>query len=703
MYELGKNVDARFKKLIRSYPDKLLELNGIKNLDPFELSERYYSSASIADISIDPNANIGNKSPVNYESEIFKPIKKLHGLYTMWKMVGEYYGITKANQAIKAIIEGKLYFHDLTKCDVPYCFAPDSSFWMHEGRPYGWLPGGPPKKLKSFLGQTVEVAMDMSQEHAGAIGIANVLVNAAYYTYKDKEQIKRAVDLFLYEEIREEVILEVFARVFSHNEADFIKKYGTILDIFKIDQTEEALEKAVMYLYHKEVEDCLQQLVHVLHNCFRIGGDAPFTNLSLFCRETIKRTFAEMTYPDGTKPEDIIDEIMEIQRIFARFFAEGSPITGKGYRFPVCTVNVFAIDRKNFTAEQKKKYPNKKKLVIDKEFLTEMAELNAKRGCFNFHQGEKLASCCRLTSDLAELRKQIRMDSFGNGGLSIGSHRVVTLNLHGIACEAKDTNKPFFNLHRKYMELAEMLLVAHKKWLEYIISTGTLKFFQLKWQDLKMFFSTIGYTGLWDSYYVDNNGDLEAYTLYSDTVLKKMDAFSKAAGRRNKGFAFNVEEAPAEGASPKLAAIDNYLYGDREWYKPVELLSNQMVPLYEDCDCFDRLQVMGDLMNEVSGGAICHFNSDGSLTPEASVRLTFMMIEEYDIPHFAIEIGSTTCVRGHTNPGIHIECPDCGGEIDTWTRRVVGFNTDTKDWNSVRRDWENLRRKVYSLDDLKFN
>ena len=76
-----------------------------------------------------------------------------------------------------------------------------------------------------------------------------------------------------------------------------------------------------------------------------------------------------------------------------------------------------------------------------------------------------------------------------------------------------------------------------------------------------------------------------------------------------------------------------------------------------------------------------------------------MMVEVYHIPHFAINVGSTTCVNGHTTPGIYEKCPECGGEIDTWTIRVVGFNTDTKDWSKERRE-EFKRRQFYGASDL---
>jgi anaerobic ribonucleoside-triphosphate reductase len=712
VFQIGKPLEPAFVELINSFPCEILKLNGISEIDPFILAEEYYQTENVADVSIDPNANISGKSPVNFTLEIFKPILKLRSMNTAWKMIKERWGIQQANECLTACLNGKLYHHDWTKYDVPYCFAPDSTFWMTQGRPYGWLPGGVPNKLQSFIGQTVEVAMDMSQENAGAIGIANVLVNAAFYCYHDRNQVKMGVE-FLKDntDLCNEDIIYVIARFYSHNEEDFEKKVQKATDIYyRQGGTWYACVEAVMSFYDKYVEDLLQHLVHVLHNTFRIGGDSPFTNLSLFCRKTIEKFFEDALYPDMSSPVDIIDEIMHIQFLFAKFFAEGSPLTGKNYRFPICTVNLAVKDWESFTDCEKERYPNKKCLILDREFFYKICRLNARRGTFNYHKGEKLASCCRLTSDLKELINQIKTDTFGNGGMSIGSHRVVACNHHSIACEAIDTGKSFEDVLYKYQGYAEMLLLVHKQWLKKVIDTRTLKFFRIGWADLNMFFSTFGFVGLWDAYdLLDENTDdrtefsqyfKETYHEFAKSTLNQMERVAKTCGQMWEGYAFNVEEVPAENASPKLAKIDNFYYGDRPWYKKVELLSNQMIPVYVDIDPFERLQSMGELMNIVSGGAICHFNIDGSMTEQASIKLTEYIIEECNIPHFAIEIGTTTCIKGHTSVGVHPQCPECNGEIDTWTRRVVGFNSDTKDWASARRDFENMRRVRYGVHNL---
>ena len=58
---------------------------------------------------------------------------------------------------------------------------------------------------------------------------------------------------------------------------------------------------------------------------------------------------------------------------------------------------------------------------------------------------------------------------------------------------------------------------------------------------------------------------------------------------------------------------------------------------------FDRLEVAGELMNKVSGGAILHLNLSSPMTPDASVALSKLLLEKYKITHWAANYGFTVC------------------------------------------------------------
>lgn len=705
-------VEQDFIDVLAEIPAEILKLQGIDKVIPFDMSEEYFKTELVADASIDPNANVSGKSPVNFYSEVFKPQLKLRSYYELWKKLFENDGRWAANQVLIKLLNGTLYFHDITKIDIPYCFAFDTSFILFEGRKYGWLVSRPPKRSSSFIGQVVETTMDFSQQLAGAVGIPNLITNLAYFTRKERAELHRIVDKFATEyEVSLGVAMFLGGLGYSSGKFDFEVDCDKVEQVIQGNMkngvsTHEAVDRA----YDKYVEDLLQQFVHVMHNTFRIGGDSPFTNISIFDREILKGLFSGGVYPDHTKIVDNIEEIIRVQNIFVEFFIKGSPETGKKYRFPVVTVNV-----KKWTEEDANKGLCSREEVgkiADLDYFHYLVDKNLKRGTFNIHVGEKIASCCRLTSDLSVLKDTVKADTFGNGGISIGSHRVVAVNLHRVAIEHLEltrsgtnqaTFKEYFEFH---LEMVKMCLVAHKQILESRVKAGFLQFFNHNWCNLNQFFSTIGYTGLWDAAEVlmrcNPGEDLKEYVRVASEMLDTMDYKATEWGVDNPGFAFNVEEIPGENAAPKLAMMDNFYYAGKSWYNKVEMLSNQMIPLYERVSFFDRLEVSSKLMNKVSGGAIVHLNMEDNMTPGSNRDLHRMMVEDYNIPHYAVNIGSTTCVNQHTTIGIHKSCPECNGEIDTYTVRVVGFETDTKDWIKARRNWEwaEQGRQFYSCDNI---
>ena len=108
-----------------------------------------------------------------------------------------------------------------------------------------------------------------------------------------------------------------------------------------------------------------------------------------------------MRYPDGSNPN--VELIYGVQKIFCEWFRHGDPVSQFPYRFPIVTLNL-RIDE------------NRK--IIDQEAFEYFSAINLEKAAFNIYisSGNKIASCCRLISDL----DVAGTDSFGNGGVSLG-------------------------------------------------------------------------------------------------------------------------------------------------------------------------------------------------------------------------------------------------------------------------------------------
>lgn len=617
MFGLGYSLDQDFVSLYNKIPSELKIIDGILDIDPFINSKRYHTT-DIVNNSVDANANVRGRSIQHYESERYKSLGKLNSYYLLYKYMKQRYGKEDADKAFLSNVNGNIYIHDLgLKFEMPYCFSMDTNNIMYEGRPFGNIQASPPKRMDSFIGQMETILRYMCLEFAGAIGLGNFLINLAYFT---------------------------------KNHTD------------------------------KEIENRIQSLVHTVNEAIRPSGDSMFSNVSVFDEHIIRKTFAEHTYPDGTKAINNITEIMRVQKIMCEFMAKGNPITGKPYTFPIMCSNHYVVDHK----------------IQDNEFFEYICDLNRDKCIFNIHQGTRLNMCCRYSADLASLKDTVRSDTFGNGGVSIGSGRIITLNLNRIALNAKKNHQKqtFFDSMTEYLSVIEKVLITHRNdVLKRRIDEGILTFFRIKWIRPEIFFSTIGYCGLYDAYMtLYEHFDKEGYIAFAKKVLSYMDTFAKEAGIRNS-CAFNVEESPVEVAGAKLALKDRYFFSECT----NEVLSNQMLPLYEQFELQDRLDVCKELSNLVSGGSILHINLDASMNLQANRDFTRKLIEEYNIPHFSFDVGFSTCEDGHVTKGMWELCPTCDKSIMSFLKRVVGFMTESMDWIEPRQN-ELMMRQRYKIE-----
>lgn len=602
---------------------QLLKIEGIDrdSLDVPHMSRKYFTTDNIADISIDANANANSSNSFNYNnytSEIVKSQHKLEGYYLLYREIQKEYGTERADDLLNKVFSGDLYFHDSSSIQVPYCFSASTSRLMFEGRTWGQLRSKPPKRLDSFVAQVIETAMDMSQHQAGALALADFLVNISWYTGKDK----------------------------------------SITDVM--------------------IKQELQKFVHVINNGFRVSSQSPFTNISVFCKNNIRILFEGHVFPDFTKPN--IDEVMRVQKIFVEFMAKGDPYSKQPYRFPVVTATTIIDDS----------FP------IDEEFIDFISENNIELGFMNIYSARgigKIASCCRLINDLQLLGG----DSFGNGGVSVGSGRVVTLNLPRIALYVKKNkleDHEVFDILEDFLEDTHDLLLAHRRILHKRADAGFLPFVKpLNYINIdKHLFSTVGINGVYEMMHFLFDGDVfdENGNIKREVVDKQKDVLSFIHDTTKEwqlveNLPYNVEQVPAESLAPKNAMKDFIVFGNMQ---PFEMYSNQFVPLEINYDLFDKIKLEGEFYKELSGGGITHLNVGSKIKSKEDMKKLIMFAIENGNDHFAINYSFNTCEENHVSVGTNINeiCPICSSKIISRLTRVIGYFTEVNAWNRVRKD-----------------
>lgn len=625
MLNTGITFDEEFDKLyndLNSYPvgQELLALTGLslEKMDIGALSHKYFQE-NWGHHSIEHNSNSVTKSPINYQMEITKPAIKLIGTYLLHRYIRKEYDTATADKIIRGIVSGDYYVHDMSGVGIqtPYCYAWSTHWLMGAGIPTGQLKSKPPEHAASFIGQVAEVVMEMSQEFAGAIAPADMLVAFAYYAKKDN-------------------------------------------------------------LSNTEIVNLFQSFTHIVNREFRTGGQSPFTNVSIFDRPNLENLFEDMVYPDGSGID--YEYVEHIQEVFMNWFAEGDS-TGIPYRFPIATIN--GTKDENGT-------------IVDKKFLKLISKHNTKLACFNLHyaEGSKLAMCCRYINDPARMR-QFGADSFGNGGLNIGSHRIVLLNIPR-ASYISDDEDQFFEILWNVMEDAKKILLVHReRILQKRIDQGFLKWFDAGVASLNKMFSTFGFTGLpeaiagmgYDPY-------SEEGVAFGKKILHFMD--DRAAEISDEtGYAFNIEEVPGESAAINLCEKDKI---ELPSYVKVDMYSNQFVALTAGVPLLKRIQIEGELMSTVSGGAITHINLNEAIKNPSVMEKLITYVVRMGVTHFAINYGFTTCDKGHTFPGLRDNCLECGSMDVSHLTRVVGYFVEVTNWHQKRQEIDFPNRTQYKLE-----
>jgi ribonucleoside-triphosphate reductase len=424
--------------------------------------------------------------------------------------------------------------------------------------------------------------------------------------------------------------------------------------------------------YRKEVEQNLQSMIYSWNFPFR-GSQCAFVNTNLYDKYFMEDLFTNTVYPDGSKPN--FESITKLQEFYMRWFIEESK--DQTFTFPINTVTF---------------YKNEKGEIPDKKFLSLVSELNAYNGAFNIFTGELgvLSSCCRLRNDAKQIEYT---NSFGAGGVSIGSSRVVTINLPRIAYQAEDDND-YFKILEYNAKAAQDILMAQRKILQENIDKNKLPLYTHNFMFLQKQFMTVGYIG------ANEACELQGYDIIDEQgtefVTKIFNKINYLNEQRTKedGNIRNLEQIPGESAAYNLAEKDKLLFSGHEY----KLYANQYIPLWKNVDIEDRIRMQGQFDSLNSGGAICHLNSTESLDKDQMQTLIEFAASK-GVTYFAVNVAQCRCnTCGKLFIGNFKKSP-CHDAATTHYLRVVGFLTPVENWSPPRRE-EYEVRQFYSKNEF---
>lgn len=535
----------------------------------------------------------------------------------------------------EAHIRGDLHIHDLGLL-APYCCGWDLEAFLRSGfrGAKGKIESKPPRHLESALGQLVNLLYTLQGESAGAQAVSSLDTYLAPFIYYDN-------------------------------------------------------------LTYDQVKKAIQRFVFNLNVPTRVGFQTPFTNVTLDITPhpllknqpvVIGGERMDKTYKEFQKEMDIFN------MAFCEVMMEGDG-AGRAFSFPIPTVNI--------TPD----FPWNSEPV---EAIMEMTRKFGTPYFANFLNSDLSpedvrSMCCRLRLDNRELRRR-GGGLFGANPLT-GSINVVTLNMARIGYTANSIEE-FKRRVRALMEIAKEICESKRIVLEKYMDAGLYPYSRYYLQGVKdgtgeyfkNHFSTIGLNGMNEAC-VNLLGEDITTEEGNEFAVEIMEFMNRVIQifQEETGSLWNLEAAPAEGASYRFARLDKKLYQNiftQGKDEPYYTNSTQLPVGYTE-DIFEAIELQEKLQTLYTGGTVLHgFLGEEIDSIETCKLLLKRVMENSSIPYITITPTFSICGEHGYLSGEHFKCPHCGKEAEVWTR-VVGFHRPVQAWNKGKQE-EFKDRKEFS-------
>lgn len=292
--KLSKDFERCLEELKKKYGEDFEYINGLHSsqLDFSEFIDNFVGHDTLADASIDPNANANHKDIRSFMTEKAKSEDKLFGLNKIFTTIKKQWGLRTAKQWLEQEFSRGFYLNDSTTASYfPYCWANDFTRLATEG--LFFLSGynnKAPKHLTTYFDDVVEFVSFLSNRQSGAVGMPNILIWAWYFWKKDVE------------------------------------------DGYYMKDPEYYLRQQ------------FQKIIYRLNQPFLRIDQSAFTNVSIFDRPYLESLFGGMEFPDGTLAIDHIEDLIECQKVFMEVVSQVRE--ENMFTYPVLTYSLLFVDGK---------------------------------------------------------------------------------------------------------------------------------------------------------------------------------------------------------------------------------------------------------------------------------------------------------------------------------------------------------------------
>ena len=634
---LNKNFTTQLNKLQTEYGEEFARINGLSDdqLNFTAFIDNFIDSETVADASVDGNANVGHKDIITMLNEMPKAHQKLLALNKLYYEINKKYGFKTANKWLELEWNKSLGLHDAhTSTMLPYCFAYDLKDLAEKGLYFiENFNAQPPQHLTTFVDFVKEHCSYACNHSAGAVAYPNLIPYMFYFWKKDIDS----------------------------GYLGLTKEYG-----------------------EKFAKQQIQRLIYALNQPFlRNSIQSAFTNVNFFDHPYFEAIFGGSEFPDGTFMIDYEEDIINFQKLF---LTEMSEIRHQNMMtFPVSTISLLTTEKGSFVDEEFARWAcEHNRIWNDSNWFVDSSVTS-------------LSSCCRLKNNIEELgyMNTIGGAALKVGSVKVSTinlariayetnneqeyltqlKNTLEINLKLLDCQRNIIQR---NIEKGLLHTFDCKMIE----MEYLYSSiGIMGIFET----MKKF----GYT------YEDDFGN----TYYKDEAFSfgkkifKVIHNTKDLFLLDKNYHINLEAIPGEAMAARFQQADEILYPDQV-IKDLPLYGNQWIPLGIKTTIQERIRIAAAFSEYCSGGDILHINVDAPFDSFDKAWDMLNYVAQSGVKYFAFTGKINACKTNHAFYGD--VCPICGGPVDTVYSRIVGFFTPIRSYSKPRlaewklREWHNI-------------
>ena len=638
--KLNKNFTTQLNRLQEKYGEDFARLNGLSDtqLNFTEFIDNFIDTTTVADASIDGNANVGHKDIVTMLNEMPKAHQKLLALNKLYYEMNKKYGFKTANDWLELEWSKGLGLHDAhTSTMIPYCFAYDLKDLAEKGLYFiENFNAQPPQHLTTFVDFVKEHCSYACNHSAGAVAYPNLIPYMYYFWKKD-------------------------------------------LDSGYLGITKDYAEKFA--------RQQIQRLVYALNQPFLRGSiQSAFTNVNFFDHPYFEAIFGGSEFPNGEFMIDYEEEIIEFQKLFLKEMEE---IRNQNMMtFPVSTISLLTTPDGKFVDEEFARWAcehNRK--WNDSNWFVDSSVTS-------------LSSCCRLRNDFSELGyyNSIGGAALKVGSVKVSTINLARI-AYETETEQQYLNrlKDVLEINLKLLDVQRHVIERNIE--KGLLHTFDCKMIEMKYlyssigimgiyETLKKF----GYTKVdefGNTYYTD-----EAFN-FGKRIFKVIHNV-KDMFLLDKNYHINLEAIPGESMAVRFQKADEFLYPDLV-VKDLPLYGNQWIPLGIKTTLQERVHIAAAFSEYCSGGDILHLNVDAPFDNFDKAWKMLNYVAQAGVKYFAFTGKINACKNNH---GFYGDvCPICGEPVSTTYSRIVGFFVPVKTYSKERkaewamREWENVNNE----------